>query len=683
MDAMKAKEEETHKDINEAATQTELRATGTNEAATQTNTRATGEKVVERETNHRVPPQRTNEQGQAKPEGPDTRQEREEGHGMPKTYAQVVTAPGTTDPPTEQVVKIKTEATPMEHRHRHMESTKVEEEQNWHKVNRRRPPRGNGTGDISGSDNSDSDTKTRYTRTRRDAVLVKLNDQEDFEDTLRKLRTMDCEGMGLHVRSTRDRRKDIPHSATRLVDFDELQANYELLLVNERDQNRDLNDRYERVKDKYGTMKDQYHEEAERCGKLQEGLDNLEREKANLIEKLLVGDTELREVRIKLRETDDKYGAMVKRYGELDARYEQERQTNDTLRITIMDLTAALQAKVNGTNEVATQTELRATGEKPKTYAQVATAPGTTDPPTEQVVKVKTEVTPMEYRHWHTECTNVDEEQNRQNKTRRRPPRGNGTGDIPGSDNSDSDTKTRFTRTRRDAVLVKLNDQDDFEDTLRKLRTMDCEEMGLHVEGATKTARGDILLKLGKGDLPVEIVRTKIAAAIPDRATIVLGNQATIEIRNLDAVSTGNEVLEAVAKAEPGSGGRLKNIRRIERGAQIAYVEIDKNAAVRMAEVGHLRVGFTSCQIRIPPVRVRCSRCWAIGHLAASCGGTNRRGWCFNCGKQGHQARECRDEAFCFTCEASAVGSGAGHRAYTSGCPRTRCTYGGTRTRDN
>ncbi|XP_031334079.1 serine/arginine-rich splicing factor RS2Z32-like [Photinus pyralis] len=149
----------------------------------------------------------------------------------------------------------------------------------------------------------------------------------------------------------------------------------------------------------------------------------------------------------------------------------------------------------------------------------------------------------------------------------------------------------------------------------------------------------------------------------------MLEEYCTLCIRDLGAVTTREEVLEAIMRAtSPEARCRFKQMVPVDRGQQVAYVQVNRDAADSIAKKGYLRVGLTSCRVRLSAELVRCIRCWEVGHTAARCTGVDRSALCFNCGKSGHQARDCKEEPTCRRCEGLEQGLGKGHRAFTRRC---------------
>ncbi|XP_031333717.1 uncharacterized protein LOC116163753 [Photinus pyralis] len=225
-------------------------------------------------------------------------------------------------------------------------------------------------------------------------------------------------------------------------------------------------------------------------------------------------------------------------------------------------------------------------------------------------------------------------------------------------------------RPRSEAVLIKLKGGNGMEDILRRVRQVDMTGVDTKIVGITKTRTGDILLRVEWGVGKVTPVHNTIKAAITDRDVMLLEENCKIAIRDLDAVTTKEEVLEAIMRAAPEARCRVKDMVQTDRGQMAAYVFVDRVTAEEVVKRGYLRVGLTSCRVRIVTELVRCLRCWEVGHLAAKCQGADRSRMCFKCGGEGHQARECTGADACFVCEKAEPGSGKGHRAYTKACRR-------------
>ncbi|XP_043501572.1 serine/arginine-rich splicing factor RS2Z33-like [Polistes fuscatus] len=109
----------------------------------------------------------------------------------------------------------------------------------------------------------------------------------------------------------------------------------------------------------------------------------------------------------------------------------------------------------------------------------------------------------------------------------------------------------------------------------------------------------------------------------------------------------------------PGRGGRYE--ATVVAPTALARAAIDK---------GNILVGWG--RVRGFPVRPRplkCHRCLARGHVAASCPAPcARTNVCFRCGEPGHVARECGAGPKCPVC-AEAGRSQTSHRAGSWECP--------------
>ncbi|XP_031358071.1 uncharacterized protein LOC116181788 [Photinus pyralis] len=229
-------------------------------------------------------------------------------------------------------------------------------------------------------------------------------------------------------------------------------------------------------------------------------------------------------------------------------------------------------------------------------------------------------------------------------------------------------TGARRRNRRAEAVLVKLKGENHMEDILKRIRQTDMSGVSTKIESISRTRNGDILLRVEKGAGKAEPVLSKIKAAISDREVTLLEDNCTLVVRDLDAVTTENEVLGAIIQTVSGARCRIKSMITVERGQKVAYVHANREAAEEILARGYLLVGLTSCRVRISQDLVRCNRCWEIGHIADACRGEDRRAQCYNCGNAGHYARECSNEATCKRCEGLAKGLGVGHRAYTRQC---------------
>lgn len=160
-------------------------------------------------------------------------------------------------------------------------------------------------------------------------------------------------------------------------------------------------------------------------------------------------------------------------------------------------------------------------------------------------------------------------------------------------------------------------------------------------------------MELGKGSKSTSAAKT-IASAVSCKLgnvvekVVQLGVLVEVEILDLDAAATTDEVLAALRLAIPGDDDPAAKAERetitdvriwsTRSGQQIATAKMSRHAATANSRI---LVGWTMCRVRprtLPPTR--CFRCHAFGHNSKDCSAPDMTGACWRCGTLGHVMKD-------------------------------------------
>lgn len=205
--------------------------------------------------------------------------------------------------------------------------------------------------------------------------------------------------------------------------------------------------------------------------------------------------------------------------------------------------------------------------------------------------------------------------------------------------------KRRGVRSMPAAIMVNVDNQEDFLELVKKIRGgVNPEVMGERVVGMRKTKSGRLLIEV-KGDTDeVEAVRAEVSKSAGDGIEVrFLQQKSMLEIRDLDQWTMADEVTDAVAVATGASRDTLRviSLRKGYGGVQTALVLVPTARCRNVVEHGRLRVGMVNCRIRQGERKIRCFRCLSFGHMSSQCKGSDRSQCCRRCGEVGHKADVC------------------------------------------
>lgn len=227
---------------------------------------------------------------------------------------------------------------------------------------------------------------------------------------------------------------------------------------------------------------------------------------------------------------------------------------------------------------------------------------------------------------------------------------------------------------RPDALLVKKGDLT-FAEVLKKIKTdTSLTELGDNVARIRKTAGGDLLLELSsKGDQgKMKEFQEQLKTAIGrDPEVRTLYQETVVIIKDLDEITTQNEILEALETAFEIAKGdcRVKSLKTAYRGTQAATIGLPPNAARKLVKEGKVKIGWVVCRIREQNEPIKCYRCFNLGHRAINCKSEcDRSNCCLKCGEEGHKAKICKKQPKCLLCSEK-PGSNNNHGTGTFRCP--------------
>lgn len=229
--------------------------------------------------------------------------------------------------------------------------------------------------------------------------------------------------------------------------------------------------------------------------------------------------------------------------------------------------------------------------------------------------------------------------------------------------------------TKPDALIVLPKENVKYSDVLTRIKAAVPKDQICDVDKIRMTAAGNMLITLSKKstDKGLALQKTIAGALLDDAAVISKGPQEELEIRDLDEVTTQDDVQKALKEAAGDGIEILTNAIRVRAAfsrTQTARVTLPVATARKIVgENGKIRIGMVNCRIRIVRRPRPCYKCWHYGHVVAQCkSGTDRSKLCMKCGQSDHKAAKCPNKAKCLLCAEKSDLKDIYHQAGSSKC---------------
>lgn len=234
-----------------------------------------------------------------------------------------------------------------------------------------------------------------------------------------------------------------------------------------------------------------------------------------------------------------------------------------------------------------------------------------------------------------------------------------------------SKMKVKKKKEDEDEVVIVRNQHIPYAELLKqvKVKVQEGANLSESVRYVRKSRMGDVIINIQKGDESV-VKEIKGRLSQLDQKDFTVRAQKrklkTIYIKDMDGITTKEEVMESLAKVigEPKGDIEIGELRPFGLGNQAATIRATEEIAGSLIGSGKIRIGINLCRIEERVEVPRCFKCNQYGHRRYECQNEIDCGTlCNNCGKQGHRLNNCTDSSFCLTCKV------AGHRAGGGNCP--------------
>lgn len=223
-------------------------------------------------------------------------------------------------------------------------------------------------------------------------------------------------------------------------------------------------------------------------------------------------------------------------------------------------------------------------------------------------------------------------------------------------DGKSTPARKRLPRRKTDAIIAKPCEGFSYADVLKTLKDQTGNDFSSKVRTIRKTRTGALLLQLeNKEQISPEILKN-IQEKLKESAEIKsITPRATIEIRDLDSLTTAEEVAKSIRSTVQINNESMTvritkpNSRELVR----AFVTVSYDIAEELLKTEYIKVGWCRARLKKYENVNRCFRCFGIGHVQWKCTGPDRKsqGICIRCGKAGHMMRTCKNDPKCCLCK--------------------------------
>ncbi|XP_011707944.1 PREDICTED: uncharacterized protein LOC105462792 [Wasmannia auropunctata] len=213
---------------------------------------------------------------------------------------------------------------------------------------------------------------------------------------------------------------------------------------------------------------------------------------------------------------------------------------------------------------------------------------------------------------------------------------------------------------RSAAVSMSFPENMKFADVVKKARdSVNLGDLGIEHTRLRATMSGAVLVEIPGNDMSpkADTLAAKLQEVFMDSGVRVSRPSLKGELRlsGLDASISPRELRAAMAEAGGCAADdiRMGHTRATRNGLRTVWTQCPLNAAIRLAQAGSLRVGWSTTRVDLLKRRpAQCYRCFATGHVRERCPSeVDRASCCFNCGADGHLAKDCGRPASCPICK--------------------------------